>query len=846
MVVRAVWLRLRNFGGRMDGIESNATILNRGVRGRILRAAMMLVLGAGIISGPLRQTALAADTSSTAVGLDSLPPNTTCIAPTRPTLQGALSFPAVINWRGPEGSDVVTVMVQRPGDSKAWIVGDRSGLFYNYREGAPTFTRLGKFADLRTQTVSDRGDMGMLSAAFPPDFDTSREVYLFYVHTRDGATYEPRLSRFKVNDNGASGLSIDASSEEVLVSLVDTAIFHKGGLMFFGADGYLYVGTGDGASDATKAQSLGDLHGKILRIDVTHRPSYAIPPDNPFVNVPGARPEVYALGLRNPFRGWFNRATSEILLGDVGAISWEEIDVVHKGNNLGWPIREGTHCYGSAICSTAGLTDPILEYSHNGGTSAVVGGGIYTGSSIPGLQGRYLFGDVERQQLWALETDEQGKSTARQLATLPTLLFGFVFDQNGELYLLGQGRVMKMNPPTNAPSSTFPQKLSQTGCVDPANATLPATGVIPYRVNMQLWSDGADKDRWMALPQGGKITVRADGDWDFPIGTVLMKQFRLQEKRVETRLFMRHDDGDWGGYSYEWNDAQTDATLLPGAKLKTIGSQQWLYPSRDQCMQCHNSASGRSLGLETPQLNGMMYYPQTGRTANQILTLSYLGLFDAPIGDPSTLPAFPALVDATVPVDLRARAYLHSNCSVCHRPGGPGQGPQDFRYYIPGMQMNIFNVAATQGDFGINGAKLFAPGDPDHSMILQRMHFIQPGRMPPLASSIEHRAGTQLIDQWIRSSLGFGIPDTDHDGFADNVDNCPKVANPDQRDTNGNGRGNRCDADLNNDGIVNALDLGIFKKRFGTHDPDADFNGDGIVNALDLGILKSLFGTVSK
>ena len=242
----------------------------------------------------------------------------------------------------------------------------------------------------------------------------------------------------------------------------------------------------------------------------------------------------------------------------------------------------------------------------------------------------------------------------------------------------------------------------------------------------------------------------------------------------------------------------------------------------------------------------MMVYPQTGRTANQIATLSHLGLFEKPMPDPAALPAFPALADATTPIDLRARAYLHSNCAICHRPGGPGQGPQDFRYFVSGAQMNIFNVDATQGDLGIEGAKLFAPGIPDHSMILQRMHTLQPGRMPPLASSIEHRSGVQVIDQWIRSSLGFGIPDTDHDGYADNVDNCVTLANPDQRDTNGNGLGNRCDADLNNDGIVNALDLGIFKRRFGTHDADADFNGDGIVNALDLGILKSLFGKVAR
>ena len=214
-----------------------------------------------------------------------------------------------------------------------------------------------------------------------------------------------------------NGSTLDLASEEVLVSVTDVAREHKGGLLFFGPDGYLYLGIGDGGI-SSRAQSLSDLHGKILRIDVNGRLRYTIPPDNPFVNVPGARPEIYALGLRNPWRGAFNNATGQILVGDVGGSSWEEISAVHKGNNLGWPMFEGTHCRSGAGCSSAGLTDPIFEYSHGGG-AAVVGGAIYTGSAIPGLEGHYLFGDFIQQQLWDLEYDERGVATAR-LACLNT------------------------------------------------------------------------------------------------------------------------------------------------------------------------------------------------------------------------------------------------------------------------------------------------------------------------------------------------------------------------------------------------------------------------------------------
>ena len=432
---------------------------------------------------------------------------------------------------------------------------------------------------------------------------------------------------------------------------------------------------------------------------------------------------------------------------------------MRKGGNYGWPIREGAHCRQGMSCVTNGLVDPVYEYDHSGGSAAIIGGFVYRGSAIPSLRGHYLFADGPTGKLFGLLGSSNGEPTAKQLAnTNGRYVTSFAEDADGEVYLLSGFRVSKLVPPTNSPPSTFPQKLSETGCADPTDPKLPAAGLIPYRVNMPLWSDGADKQRWLALPPGGKISVRADGHWDLPIGTVLVKHFLLQGKRVETRLFMRHDDGDWGGYSYEWNEAQTEATLLPGAKIKTVGTQQWLFPSRSQCMQCHTSAAGRSLGLETPQLNGAMFYPQTGRTANQIATLAHLGLFDTALPPPSALPALPALDDAATAVDARARAYLHANCSICHRPEGPGQGPQDFRYFIPGAQMNVYNVDPTQGDFGIQGAKLYAPGDPAHSMIALRMHTLQPGRMPPLASRIVDFTGTQVIDQWIRSGLGLVWP----------------------------------------------------------------------------------------
>ena len=188
-------------------------------------------------------------------------------------------------------------------------------------------------------------------------------------------------------------------------------------------------------------------------------------------------------------------------------------------------------------------------------------------------------------------------------------------------------------------------------------------------MNAPLWSDGASKRRWMALPAGGKITVAADGDFQFPGGSTLVKEFSVGNTRIETRLFVRHADGDWAGYSYAWNPEQTDATLvgLTSAPLaKTVGGATWHHPSRCHCMACHTPEAGFTLGLEVAQLNRTFTYPDGAR--NQLTHLQQAGLLAAPLpGAPESLPALPA-PDGGGAIGPRARAYLHANCSSCHRP----------------------------------------------------------------------------------------------------------------------------------------------------------------------------------
>ena len=302
-----------------------------------------------------------------------------------------------------------------------------------------------------------------------------------------------------------------------------------------------------------------------------------------------------------------------------------------------------------------------------------------------------------------------------------------------------------------------PTDLAETGCVDPQDPTQGASGLIPFSINFPFWSDGAVKNRWMGLPDGKVVTIQDNGAWQFPPGAVFVKRFSIDGQVIETRLLMEHDDGTWAGYSYEWNEAETQATLVPsGGKVRTLGNgQNWQYPSRSQCLFCHNANAGYSIGIETAQMNRLFTYPGTNSAANQIATLAAIGVLAQDPGIPSQLPSFFPWDGQNFPSDGElndaARAYLHTNCSICHRPGGPGGGPEDFRFSTPLASMNACDQVPTLNDYGIADARLIAPGDPDRSIIHFRIGSDSDGRMPPLASFLVDESGLDLITQWIES-----------------------------------------------------------------------------------------------
>ena len=503
-------------------------------------------------------------------GLATRPSNLTCTAPDRPLSTASVSLDRVYPF---VDFNNAIALEQAPDTPGWWYVAEQPGRIYRFVDDPSTHsTEL--VVDIRSRVNDSSNEAGLLGMAFHPDFATNGEVYLNY--TANGLT--TRISRFTSTDGGAT---FDANSEVIVLSIAQPFTNHNGGSLAFGPQGYLYIGMGDGGSandPGDRAQDPDELLGKVLRIDI-NAPTYAIPPDNPWADGVGGRPEVYAIGIRNPWRFSFDSATGDLWLGDVGQDKWEEVSIIERGGNYGWKIREAAHCRTGTNCATAGLIDPVAEIEQQGffASYSVVGGVVYRGTEIPELQGRFLYNDYYTGDIWSVaENPAAGVySGAPLIEDSGRTLSHWTYGPDGEAYALdynnGVYRLERNSPPANDP---FPQTLSTTGCFDPLDPATPADGLIPFQVNHPFWSDGADKERWLAIPDSETIEVTTDGDFILPIGSVVVKHFRVDGDLVETRLLMRHDDGAWAGYAYLWNTAQTDADLLRASQTVILPSSE--------------------------------------------------------------------------------------------------------------------------------------------------------------------------------------------------------------------------------------------------------------------------------
>jgi uncharacterized repeat protein (TIGR03806 family) len=705
---------------------------------------------------------------STASGLDARPSNKTCIAPARSTGSVTIgtqpAFPKLTFRDSASVSSQPVAMVQPPGDGSRWYVASKVGLVQMF-ENRPDVASFSVVLDIDARVESSCAECGLLGIAIHPDFPATPRVYLTYTTMQyTGGGPDTHLSEFTSRDGG---LTLDPESERVILRINKPGVNHHGGQIAFGPDGHLYFATGDGNVAAfDSAQRRNTLLGKMLRIDITGTTGtalYRIPSDNPFASSTalcgvngsstGDCPEIFAWGLRNPWRWSFDRESGEIWLGDVGRTAREEVNRIVRGGNYGWRCLEGTLSTTGMVCETpVNPRPPIAEYERTFGR-AVTGGYVYRGSAIPALVGRYVFGDFVSGRIFDIPNDTPPTMLMTGGLETGLSISAFAEDSEGELYVVNiRGDIHRITGAGEV-GTGVPTQLSDSGCVSSSNPAQPASGLIPYAPNADFWSDGAAKERWIALPDGQSISVGADGDWEFPNGSVLVKNFLLDNRLIETRLFMRHPDGVWAGYSYEWNAQGNDATLVRGGKQVRIGEQTWIYPSESQCMQCHTQAAGGSLGLETRQLAFNINYPQTGRDAHQLVTLNAINALASPIEDPTSEKPYPDPKGTTATLSERARAYLHTNCSQCHRPGGPTTSNMDLRYATALADTNACGSAPTLGDLGIADARLIAPGASSRSVLPARMNLRGAAEaMPPVGlGAVVDTEGLALIREWIDS-----------------------------------------------------------------------------------------------
>ncbi len=612
------------------------------------------------------------------------------------------------------------------------------------------------------------GLTALYGLAFHPKFDENRYVYVCYVlrnDVEDGSV----VARFEANRSDPP--VIDPKSEKVLLRFWSGG--HNGGCLDFGNDGYLYISTGDGTAPSPPdikltGQDCSDLLSSILRIDVDHTEPgkpYRIPPDNPFVKVPGVRPEIWSFGFRNPWRMSFDRATGDLWVGDVGWELWEMIDKVKRGGNYGWSVMEGPQPVNvEARRGPTPILPPMVAHPHSEAAS-ITGGYVYHGTRLPELAGVYVYGDYQTGTVWGLRCSGDTVTWRQELARTPIHLAAFGESNDGELYLVNHDRTHQIyrlirNPAAKA-KHDFPRRLSETGLFASTRDHRPAPGVIPYSINSELWADGATAERFLAVPNDGRVGLDPQGNWRFPDGSVLVRTVYVGtadgkpvgRRRGETQV-LHLLDGAWRPYSYVWNDDQSDAVLADTAgTTRTIAIDDPNAPTRRrerthrihtraECVLCHNPwvekkttifgfQSASPLGVNTLQMNRTQN--EKGVPVNQLTALSEAGLL-AWTPEPARLPRLVNPYDESAGLADRARSYLQTNCSHCHQFNAGGTANIALGFEVPLDATRTVDVRPIQGTFQIAGARIIAPGDPTRSVLYYRVAKMGGGRMPRLGS----------------------------------------------------------------------------------------------------------------
>lgn len=680
------------------------------------------------------------------------------------------------------------LLLARCAGSNRLFVGEQAGVLHSFENqpGATAELCFDLRKEIRTIGLhpNAQGIESLYGFVFHPRFAENRECFLCYTlrrKTGSGPNLEDgtRVSRFKMTSEPIP--RIDPASEEIVITFLQGG--HNGGDLHFGPDGMLYITTGDAASPnppdpLETGQDVGDLLSSILRIDVDRKDpgkNYAVPPDNPFVKLPGARPEVWAYGFRNPWRMSFDRQSGQLLVGDVGWELWEMVYRVERGGNYGWAATEGPQPIKPGKVGPTPILPPLIELPHTIAAS-VTGGYVYRGKKFPELAGAYLFGDWETRRLWAARLEGERLVDMPEITRPSVRVVAFGEDNDGEVYFLDHdaGTLHTLARNDSAPSTQdFPRKLSQTGLFEPGAPTEPAAGVLRFEINSHQWQDGATAEHWVAFPEQTAARLYSPGkpipgmvNWHnfrlhFPPGAVLVKTISLSGRRLETQL-LHYDGEDWQPYSYAWSDDQRDAELVPAdgfEKELRLDDQAvvWQFHSRSQCRSCHSSWSEYALGFQPEQLNRA---GADGR--NQLVKFSELGMIRRVGADEKPLAAYDEAAagqerrladphNESEPLEARARSYLHANCGHCHANGGGGAVDLRLAFPTAVKDMKAVNVTPARGNFGLPGACIIKPQEPGLSTLYFRMAKFGRDRMPHLGSENPDEAGLRVIEQWIAS-----------------------------------------------------------------------------------------------
>jgi len=688
----------------------------------------------------------------------------------------------------------ILAIAHPPDDVNTLYFAERPGRIVVYSDLENQVREDTPFLDIPS-TVTTNSENGLLGLAFHPEYRSNGYFFVFYTSQRNDGTRTNRVSRF--SRSLGNPLLADPESEVILFDQVDQAANHNGGDIHFGPDGYLYISMGDegsGNDSFNNSQVVdGDLFAGILRIDVDKRPGnveptehpdiprdgegrayYSIPNDNPLVSQwqsGGSNPEsdlrleFYAIGLRNVWKMSFDPATGDLWAGDVGQGAREEIDLIKNGGNYGWAFREGFLAGPKTQTPPPGFEsvfDPVHDYPRNQGTS-VTGGVVYRGSSLPELEGAYIFGDYGSDRIWALFPDSTGGAPdVVQIASFSNPVAFGRDPRNGDILVSNISGSVRRLVRGSGEQPEFPETLSQTGAFKSLDTLEPEDGILPYEPNVSFWSDHAVKSRWVAVPDS-PIEYSQDESWAFPTGTVWVKHFELDLERgnpgtrvrVETRFLVKTPTSVYG-LSYRWNEAQTEANLV-GSDGEDIvytiqdgevsREQTWRIPSRGECLQCHTAVAGYALSFNARQLNRESTIG--GNEENILAYFSDIGMLDTPIENPETIPAFPALDDPTQPLRERVRAYLAVNCVSCHQSGGSAPANWDARPELLLEETGIINGSVVDNR-GNSNRRLIVPGSAELSVMLSRIqgaHGYQ--RMPPIASNEVDEQAVQLLSDWI-------------------------------------------------------------------------------------------------